>query len=346
MPIKDLTTNTDFGAGFPRIATLYKGDAKPADGKRPGRDLKHFRVEFEAQFADLRAVWDDLYEREPTEFENVFVAQPTVDEAFSTWMEEWTATTMLHRCDGEEQHAWWSADNNIYMRARIRCAADNDAPCQCRRIGRLNLILPDFVEAAGVLGYVTMSTHSVHDIITIHRYLTDLERLYGQLTGIPFTFGRRDQKISYPDGKGGRKPQTKSLLYIHVAPEFTKGALLPMLANRTAPALPAGDRKALAETGRRLLGNGGPRRLGVDDAPPEVAEDVPHEASVWEPLGPAWSEKDSQLFIIRWRKQGLTDSDLRDALGVERWGEWTGTADEADLVTNAWLEQQLPLEAE
>lgn len=357
MPIKGLTTDIEApGRGLPRIATLYKGDRKPEDGRRPGKDLKHFRVEFEPQFEDLRAVWDELYEREPKEFTPVFLAAPKASEAFSTWMEEWTATTMLHRCDGDDQVAWYNPRTGMYMQARKACEASEQGGCKCSRIGRLNLILPELVDASGVLGYVTIATHSVHDIITIYRYLTDIERMYGQLTGVPFVFGRAVRQVSAPKpGKPGERIRTtKSLLYIHVDPEFTKTALLPMLAGRAQPALPEGP-AASAATGRRLLGNGGSRRLVGGEtvaAFPEALDvsngyfddgdeaDYAAEAEANELVGPPWSQAEAKAFAARCRSNALNDREILAALGVSRLGEWPGNVAEATAAVNAWIEAQ------
>lgn len=241
MPIKGLTDNDgrNFGSGLPLIARMYKGDERPADGKRPGADLTYFRVEFEPQFEHLRELWTEMYGAEPTEFSGVFLAGATVDEAFSTWLEEWTATTLLHRCDGEHQVQWFDTRINAYSRAKVMCAKDSTGGCKCQRIGRLNLIMPDFVEAAGVLGYIAVATHSINDIITIHRYLSDIERMYGRLTGVPFVFGRAQKDVSTPKENGGRRKVKKSLLYLHVTPEFTQEHLLPTIAAPRAPMIAA-----------------------------------------------------------------------------------------------------------
>lgn len=234
MPIKGLTDQKSItaGSGLPIVGRLYKGGEKTA--KAPGKDLDYFRVEFEPQFKHLQSVWDDLYGAEPTEF-RVFLTAPTTDQAFPTWMEEWNASGLLHRCDGEHQHA--HMEQGQISRERIACAAK----CQCTRVGRLYMLLPDFVEASGALGLFVISTHSINDIITIHRYLSTMENMAGRLSGIPFTFGRAERDVSMPSYKDKtmRSKQKKSMLYIHVDEDFTRNKLLPVLGGQQPAGLPA-----------------------------------------------------------------------------------------------------------
>lgn len=246
MPIKGLTDkgSIEIGGGLPRIAKLFKGDKRPENGNRPGKDLDWFRVEFEPEYAYLAPVWEEMYGNQPDTFDHVFLAADSVDDAFSTWLEEWSASGLKHRCDGEGQVLWWDEDTKFMMRARIDCEAP---ACECKRIGRINLIFSQFVDATGVLGYIAVNTHSVHDIIRIYRYLADIERLNGKLTGIPFIFGRVKRSITRPvtekkangdyERTGARARTEKSLIYLDIMPEFMKTRLLPSL--KAQPALPA-----------------------------------------------------------------------------------------------------------
>lgn len=239
MPIKSLTDNHQYGRGLPRIGTLYKGDEKPETGNRPGKDLDHFRFEPEPQFEWVTDFWRELYADHPTEFSPVFLFGATADEVFETWMEEWSATGLLHRCDGEQQHRRFDKSIGEYSTARVTCEAP---ACQCKRTGRLRLMFPDFIEVSGVLGYIAITTHSIHDILTLHRYLSDVAQMYGKLEGVPFVFGRAKREVSAPKPKepGVRMKTTKSLLYLHVLPNFTREHLVRRIAVADAPALTDG----------------------------------------------------------------------------------------------------------
>lgn len=266
MPIHNLTDNHQYGRGLPRIGTLYKGDEKreiEKNGKTVevvGKDLDHFRFEPEPQFEWVKDTWRDLYADQPTEFAPVFLFGATADEVFETWMEEWSATGLQHRCDGETQYQRYDKAIGEYSSARVKCEAP---ACQCKRTGRLRLMFPDFIEASGVLGYVAITTHSIHDILTLHRYLSDVAQMYGKLEGVPFVFGRAKREVSAPKPKdpGTRIKTTKSLLYVHVLPDFTREHLARRLAIVDTPALMDGieDAKVInletGEIGQTANGN-------------------------------------------------------------------------------------------
>lgn len=248
MPIKGLTNERmSVGSGLPLIAKLFKGGEKPENGKRPGADLDYFRVEFDPQFAHLAPVFAEMYGAQPTEFSPIYLMAQRTDDAFSSWREEWDGSGgLIHRCDGQTQ-VNWRGDAGQTCEGQKACAAPS---CKCKPIGRLKFLLPEFIDATGVLGYISVNTHSVNDILTIHRYLADIERLYGTLTQVPFVFGRAVREVSAPRqvkqangsyANDGRIKTNKSLFYIHAHPTFTQQHLLPALAGngQQQPALPA-----------------------------------------------------------------------------------------------------------
>lgn len=364
MPIIGLTTQTQAGAGLPIVARLYKGSEKQEmqRGGRTvetvGKDLDYFRVEFEPQFAHLAELWNEMYGPEPREFAPIFLASSTVDEAFSTWKEEWGAAgTLLHRCDGEQQVQHWNAAAGVYSKARIACAspvnpatgAPTNPQCKCKSVGRLSVVLPEFVQESGVLGYVSIVTHSLNDILTVYRYLSDIQRLYGRLTGVPFVFGRADKEVSAPkqvkrDGGyvvDGRMKTTKSLFYIHVAPDFARQQMLIGITGAGAAAgLPSGQAEMVdGETGeiisvdeaRQLLGSGGGSRRIGDTPVVEVVTpaDAPRQPDAW------------TQFWDAWKRAGFAVDDKAakaQILGIQT----TYGQDAAEMMTrlNAYLERQ------
>jgi hypothetical protein len=269
MPIQGLTDKQAFGAGLPRLGTLYKGDAKPEGQNKPGPDLSYFRFEPESEFAHLAGLFAELYGAQPDCFDNVFLAGSTADEVFPTWMEEWTATKLVHRCDGHTQIAHW--DGQQTQRTEITCAQKNDKGCKCGEIGRLKLLFPDLMEATGILGYIACATHSIYDIMRLHRYLSDLEVLRGGLGGIPFTFGRAPKEVSVPNPKkGGRMNITKSLLYLHANPEFVRGVLLPEMAQRPMPTVAALPARVIVDGATGEIIEGNPQTTNEDEWPNEA----------------------------------------------------------------------------
>lgn len=349
MPIKKLTDGSDPGSGIPTILKLYKGDEKEvkkrANGteyETVGKDLPYFRAEFEDQYEDLREVWETLYGPEPTEFPEVFLTAPTVDEAFGSWKEEWNSSqTLLHRCDGEHQVQWYSEESKMMCSAKIACAANGPKPCNCKNTGRLKLIIPEFLEAAGVFGYVSVTTHSLNDILKVYRYLSDIQGLYGNLLRIPFVFGRASKTISAPKQvkKGGeyvtegRIKITKSLFYIDVTEDFARQRLLTMF--HELPALPA---PAAAPTsvisskeGAALLQPGKSRRIdtGVNNGKPAETTTPTHPRVLADPAKLAALEK----FAAQKLDYGLDDIlfALEQAADYPLYlhEEWRGTEVEA-----------------
>lgn len=229
MPIKGLTTDTQTSltTALPLLATLRKGAPRPADGKRPGADLDYFRADFAPEYEHLAPIWTELYGPKPDKLPGVYLMAETPDEAFPTWLEEWSATKLLHRCDGEMQHRHYNQQTGEYSDEPRKCAAP---ACKCQRVGRLYLLIPEFVEATGMLGTVKLLTSSIHDILSIHNYLTFAYRTLGTLHGVKFEIGRVMREVTVPMNDKRAKVK-KSLIYMTIAPDFMQTVMLPRLAD-------------------------------------------------------------------------------------------------------------------
>jgi hypothetical protein len=255
MPIKGLLPDTAQGSLL-RIGKLKKGEPK-TNGKI-GRDSQHFRLQLEPHFEHLRAAWTKLYGSQPTKFEPVYMMEPTAEAALTFWNEEYdSAETLLHRCDGEFQCLWFDRNSGFYSKAKVKCAAP---ACHCRPHARMNILLPEFIKATGVLGFITVEFGSQEDIRTLLGQLTFVQSTLGTLRGVPFILGRSVRRTSAPEVKpdgtrtGKRMKVSRSLLYLTVTPEFTNAALLPALAGVTVnmdseKALPPENSAPLAATG-------------------------------------------------------------------------------------------------
>lgn len=294
MPIIGLSGQNVSGTGLPVIAKLRKGiketiTTKTGREREVPKDLDYFHVDFEPQFAYLEGLWREMYGDKPTEFAPLFLTAATVDEAFSSWKEEWNAArTLLHRCDGEFQSQHWSEAYQMYIRAKTPCVSPVnpltgmvDAPqCACKPTGRLSAILPEFAQESGVFGCVSITTHSLNDIMTMDRYLRVVEGIYGGLIGVPFIFGRAAHEVSAPRQvkqgdeyvRDGRMKTEKSLFYIHVEPTFMREQLLPMMNKRQALPAPAAPASEIpTNDAKQMLGSGGgQRRLGAPLPQPKV----------------------------------------------------------------------------
>lgn len=246
MPIKALVKqDVRFGAGLPRLAKLKKGAPKTESGF--GADLDHFRIAFEAPYSADPAnlsVWTQLYGEKPAVFNHVFLLGRTTDEVFSAWYENYGAGAVLKaRCDGETRVRSYDDKTARWSDAPAPCTCDPETRT-CKQVGRLNFIPYEFVRATGLLGYVTLETHSLYDIIALTNHVRDIFQLYGTVTGIPFVLGRADRQVSTRYGNK-RRQATKSLVYLHPARQFAAEQLAgvfaqsPQLGGAPQIALPA-----------------------------------------------------------------------------------------------------------
>ena len=241
MPIKGLT---DHKAAFPSIGTIRKGAAKPAQGNKPGADLTYFRLDtFDKSLA---TVWHTLY---PTEerARSIRVALPfkTIEENFESWMEDWVAGGLVHRCDGEKVVLEFK--NGEYL--SYPEGQGPSCPGGCKEVGRLGVILPELRRMATL----TVLTSSKHDIKNLNACLLSYYNMRENLRGIPFVLRRVEKEISTPSGKDGKRARRKKwLLQIEAEPSWVSAQLayqeylavprLPdVLDNGKPPALPEPD---------------------------------------------------------------------------------------------------------
>lgn len=221
MPIIGLT---DQAAKFPIIGVLRKGEKKVSE-KRPGKDLTYFRFTSEDSLALA-----DFYEAYPNETTqrhiNVFLPHKTTDENMDSWMEQWVAGGLVHRCDGKVT-TLWRTDKGDYSTEAKAC------PGGCKQVGRLSVIVPEL----GRFATVTVQTTSIHDIKNLTQQLRGYESLQGDLRGIPFVITRRPRFVSTPAPDGKRVRREKWLLSIETQPEYTKAQIASM-AHEALPQIP------------------------------------------------------------------------------------------------------------
>lgn len=227
MAIKGLT---DKQASFPQIGVLRKGAPKPANSNKPGEDLDYFR--FDCGDADAAELFAETYGQKPVAI-RVYVPFPTANENFEAWKEEWTASSLKHRCDGETCVRWLKPDATYSTEPK-------PCPGGCKQVGRLQVIIPELRRMA----FVTVLTTSIHDIMQIHSNLLALESARGDLRGIPLILKRAPRKISTPSGSNGQRARReKWLITIEAAPQWVD---LQLKAQEQA-ALPSAQPLALPE---------------------------------------------------------------------------------------------------
>lgn len=227
MPIKRLSNQEP---AFPKIGTLRKGAPKPND-KQPGKDLTYFR--FDTPDPEAQADFEAAYGKTPASV-NVYLPYPTTDENFSVWQEEYRAGGLVHRCDGETMTVHL-LPNGMYSTEPKPCpyhGKQTDRNTGCKPVGRLSVIVPELKRFA----YVTVGTNSINDIMELTANLNAVVAMRGSLQGVPMVLTRRPEKISTPDGKGGRVRYEKWMLHIEPDPAWVRVQLDGMRINALLPA--------------------------------------------------------------------------------------------------------------
>lgn len=313
MPIKAIQNSYKPGRGMEQIGRIFKGAARTEEDiakKRPGKDLPYFRVEFNATRAAYAAVFAEMYGANPAELWGAVLIGQTVEDVLDSWFEEWRASGLFHRCDGETQKDWFNpAIGGLEKHNPIPCVRD-EGGCQCKQIGRINLWLPEFTYRTGILGYFTLSTHSIRDIGNLNAVLTDLHAIRRKLAGVPMTLGREevswdrpelDKQTKQPTGR--RIKITKSLLTFRPDERFVQ-----LMGQEQGAALPA------------------PAPMKALPAP---------EGDGWtEAQAMAWAQAAS-------RDTGAGTKDLLAALGVARLSDWQGDAVSASYRLSQYIEEEI-----
>jgi len=208
MPIVGLS---DRVARFPRLGIIRKGAIKT--GNAPGKDLDYFRLDTKDE--GIQAAFTQAYGMQPKQL-SVLLPYQTTQENFECWWEEWTASCLRRRCDGEKQWLWLTQSGS-YSRKPIPCLKEKKE-CHCTTVGRLHIVLPQIER----MGYFELQTHSKWDIIGVNENLMAVEMSAGRLNGIPFLLKREMRDVTAPIGTDGKKARVKkSLLSIEVHPDTT-----------------------------------------------------------------------------------------------------------------------------
>lgn len=258
MPIQKYLNTPARAAGLERIGKLHKGLPKQkrtsADGKEyevVGRDTDYFRVEFVEGYEHLAEDFAALYGSEPKALPFMLDADSAL-AALDFWYEEYDShATLLHRCDGVTQAVAYNKGTGYFEHGLPCCVG----ACKCKQVARLGLIMPDFIQHTGVMGTITMETHSDQDIRTLIARLTTFQNLYGTLRGVPFILVRVPRETSAPkttkEGKrtGERTKIVRAMIDVRVDPDYARNHIARMAANaraalppaHAAPALPAVD---------------------------------------------------------------------------------------------------------
>jgi hypothetical protein len=295
MPIKNLTDNVI--PRFPRLGKLRKGGEKPQVGNKPGKELNYFR--FTSENPAIVAAFHEAYGNQPAML-RVYLPYPSTEMNFATWKEAWAAGGLVHRCDGETCTIWRTPDGKYSQQPK-------PCPGGCKEVGRLEVILPELI-TAGFVGYVTLETHSLHDLMNITATLEAVrqstqDRPHG-LQGIEFVLRRKKERISTPGEGGKRVTREKWLVSIEPVPSWAQ-TYLAMASSTLAIEAPRVDML----TGEVMDGD-------EDDEDSDVIEGVATEPQ------PANGQPVRGTI-------DLTDANKQMEMppGAETWIDWRGAMD-------------------
>lgn len=305
MPIKGLTDNVI--PRFPRLGKLRKGGEKKPNGGY-GADLDHFR--FTSENPAIVQAFSDAYGDNPVSL-HVYLPYPQVDMNFATWKEAWTAGGLMHRCDGETCQIWRTTQGK-YSQEPKPC------PGGCDEVGRLTVILPELIKA-GFVGYVTLETHSLHDMMNMTATLLAVaqERVNDPrgLQGIEFVLRRKKEKISTP-GDGGKRV-TREKWLVSLEPVASWAATYLALAGSTMLAIEA-PANVDPETGEVLDDS-------VIDAPaPRIVVEQPKAQPAATVTGNGATAKPNGA--TQPAQAQATNGAQADPPGFSIWADWTQPA--------------------
>jgi len=240
MPISGMTGNEmSMVRSLPCFGRLHKGAERTQndiDKKRPGKDLDYFRFVPANGYEHVGTAIAELYGSSPRRLDHLFMLEPEIDKAFDAWMEEWSRTACLRRCDKKTQVLWFDGDN--YHTDPKPCEINH---CNCKQRGRLAFQIPALIRKIGEFGYISFSTGSANDIRAIDAYLraicdpTRADRL-PSLAGVPFVLERYQKEISTKiEGKRAKVP--KWMVKLSIDPAFVMYQLADRIGTESATAL-------------------------------------------------------------------------------------------------------------
>lgn len=254
MPVIGLTDTII--PSLPRIGQLRKG-AK-AEGNI-GREIEWFRFVGDEV---VTAAFVEAYEAQPRFLAPVFLPYRTPEENFAVWKEAWGKSGLMHRCDGKMTTI--IRKGNVYSRVPEKC------PGECDLVGRLTVILPGLWKA-GHVGYVTVNTGAVNDVVQILALLKTIYEGRQDLRGIAFQLRRVLREVSAPKPNSTERMRVKKwLVQLEVAPDWARLQL--EMAERQAKMIEAPAR-VIASTG-------------------EVVDDLDDDEAHWTTLADAAEEMD------------------------------------------------------
>lgn len=234
------------------IGKIRKGSEKQtgANGKPVmGKDLETFRVT--STIPEVLNEWEEVHKDHgglyPKQI-GIVLAFPRLEDNFSAWYEDWKKTSLVRRCDGEQQRVWL-AEDNTYSRERKPCLGCPNAKGKlgCKQTAKLKFLKTSIKQT---FGFFEMETHSKWDIINIYETLAAVEASLGTLQGVPFVLYREKREVSTPAfGKSTTRGKVeKSFVRLRLRSDFAEPLMkaIESATDRRVQALSAGQDSAIA----------------------------------------------------------------------------------------------------
>lgn len=254
---------------LPCIGKLFKGAPKETRKRDNGAEYQTFGKEldywrFESDQKHVAEAFFEAFGAAPRDLP-VYLPFRLPEENFQAWREAYTAGGLDHRCDGESCTVWLDKRTGRYSNESIPCPtlkmSESDAKRNgCKDVGRLQVIIPQLNE----LGFVTMETHSVNDILFLIQCLPAYASLQPKdgLRNIPMILSRFQAEISTPR-EGKRVRVKKWLVSLRPWPDWSR----QYLATR--------QKEMLLSASKPLL-----LAPGMSDEPDAEDEETVYEAEV------------------------------------------------------------------
>lgn len=294
---------------LPLLAILRKG--APRDGKKIGRELPYFRVDWRPGYEYLAEPFADLYGAEPDHIPGLRLigASP-----FQFFYEAWHGNaTLKARHDGRVFIKRWTPAGYDFEPLPVDQAPDLAA--ECTPVGRLLFWLPALAARTFEIGKFIAITTSINDCSGLYAYVQMLALAGAPVYDLDFELYREPRDFTVPvNGKPSKI--TKYMVRLRVMP----GTARPALADSAA-------RQVDAETGE----------ISYVAADPDEPELIALRRMI---------AAEVRQYYDECKRMGVPDKQTAiDILGVEDIGDWQTPQPLLDALECArrWIEANTPL---
>ena len=347
------------GGSLPQIGIIRKGGKKRQIEKNGrmieivGKNLPHFRFDFDPNEKDAIARADQIYGAEPNNL-HILLPSPRLEDSWDCWYEAYAGGVMVHRCsrhiNGIDPGPVQSAcdpqtGDKLVINGRdvktgmvVMCKGDpieytkkngQKDTIVCKPIGRLTVLLPIFDRLVSLL----LITKGKHDIANIDRQLHLIEGLQATLNrpiaGIELIMSRKLGETHYWQN-GQRQTGKDWMISIEVDPDWLKENQYLLRMSRVAGGLLNEIAKPIGIEAPKTAGPEWVNDLGEDDDevtegdfstttpdPEEIAAFGPPSAPKVEPVKQLTKRKAFKIASVKF--DGMTPAqwhDLADAFAV------------------------------